>query len=488
MAMQTQVETPQETRPKIVCEHAEVGVVLVHGIGNQDEAHTRDCYGGAIARMWKDFGRNPGYSEHRCTHEHIHLVRPDGSHAAVVDEAYWQPIAGHTPHRGKLALWLFVVAPWVLIHTGMRPLRTTADQSVLRVIWLLSLWVLRIIFVPLWLGPVIALALVAMLVLSIGAALNCEAADAKLAILGDAYRYTRGGRAATTYADVVATKADELGAMTDRLLVVGHSQGGAVTYDAIAGGPAHPDVCAREKHWPTARTRVITLGSGYKRLSMLRMMIATRGRRLATAVGSVGLLASSVVSMCLVYLGDEADGEVAAGLIYMTAALVGVVLWRLSMVNGKQIGDAVADKEVTWLDIWASLDLVPDGGIAHSGIAHIEVNNSHSLIKDHTTYHQNASQVVSRIVNAIDHRRLATQRDVVAEMCKIRRRRYRTWTVTRFARVTVTAGLVSVYRPVCKRRAAAEFAGNVDAVRPSLRLPEVRMPSMRIRKRAAVTF
>jgi len=436
------------------CSGAEVGVLLVHGIGVQPPGETQASYGDAIARMWDQFGPRAGdYGRFDCG-EHIHLTGPAGESRAIIGEGYWDDVVADPPPALRLLAWLLLSGPISILYSLTRLPRVHEGRFGRS--RALTGWLVRTVLA----FPVIALVQVlSLLGVAFGWALRNAASRRKLIrvmalTLGDAYAFIADPRSGARITERVVGRAADLAADSTRLLVVAHSQGGGVTLEAVASGG-----------WPDTATSVITLGSGHKRLLLLRRLMKTRLRRIGLAALSLYLTTFSVVGTIAVAVAlSEQDsarsgeylGSVVALVLWLGLLTALIPQWLSNRWTVKRITSATND----WLDIWATHDLVPDGPASARGIRSLRVHNARSLVVDHTTYHRNAPEVISEVLDRIDADRLAGDGELLAELRRARAARHAPgWLAAWFSFIDIRRTVDAPDQVV-----DAEFAGLVDRV------------------------
>lgn len=404
----------------MACQPGEVGVLLVHGIGVQEEGDLRDSLGGAIARLWAEFDDpEHRWSSHTCPSGHLHLDGPDGT-VATIDEGHWDDVLESPPAPRKIMAFLLTAAPLMVLITMVRPprLRGEALRAVRGVGW----WIIRLAFAMVTVLAVECILLVVGLLTILTHRLGAFRAVLRVLALtvGDLHGFARDREMSRRFVERVVHRARTAAEGRSRLVVVAHSQGGAITFEAVR----HPE-------WPSVPTHVVTLGSGHKRLTVLRWLRARPGRRLiepalwllAFSIIGAGVSQRNRTAAASGLTGAELQGDAlgrsaAQGLVFAMIALLGFYL------SGRAIRRSILSSTASWRDIWATRDLVPDGP-ACGGFGDVEVANRMSFILDHTTYHENAPQVIAPIVDAIHPPRLAGKDHLRSQLVRERNRRVR---------------------------------------------------------------
>ncbi|MDA1256418.1 MAG: hypothetical protein O3C10_01025 [Chloroflexi bacterium] len=193
-------------------------------------------------------------------------------------------------------------------------------------------------------------------------------------VLGDVYRYTTHGMWAASARGIIERIVidfieDEYSPIED-LTIVAHSMGCVVAYDALRGGGAVSDAIRRaQEKGRRKKITLVTIGSGINQVFAVARRSETYGKT---------------------HFCQPLDPDV-------TGSLAGVG----------------TDSDLfEWVDIYARMDLVPAGGLtpeirARSGASaeqyhEVRVTNTDIPFKDHTSYFQNRTTVVPRVIRAIN--------------------------------------------------------------------------------------
>lgn len=185
----------------------------------------------------------------------------------------------------------------------------------------------------------------------------------------------------------------------ERIVVVAHSQGAEVARAAIVR------VCEREYVVEKAPERCvesfITFGAGIARLEAVARLQENRGRafggyfvRLAAAAGPIAaLLLGAGTGILVVAL------VVSAGMIYFAERYTRRLFER---PTPEALGiPSMVDGEVPvrWRDYYASSDPVPEGPLLKTAdyTESRRIHNIRSTLRDHSSYWRNSEQFVSRV-------------------------------------------------------------------------------------------
>lgn len=218
-------------------------------------------------------------------------------------------------------------------------------------------------------------------------------------ILGDSY----GLVANDTQRGAILTRlrhtVDWMRLQCDRLVIVAHSQGAGVVHAAI------------QERAIAAPSLLITFGAGLVKLVQLRQCEVHRRVRLAAA----GWIAPTAGAAMLLLAWLKGAGEGGIGLNLLLGAFSMVILfcaaavwyaWLETRVQTAAPDDVRFDGATRWLDLYASADPVPQGALTthlpDRGIVSERIVNLRSAVSDHTSYWTNKTEFVSRLVAALD--------------------------------------------------------------------------------------
>ncbi len=425
-------------------DHFAVGILFVHGIGTQRKGETLSQFGGGLYR-WLDSAKDRGERRlcERVTLDDARLVAPEDPGAPAHAHLTLHPVGGGqtpvpwllaeswwaeafaAPNFTDLASWGVNIVPWTLgSHFGAH----------VRAIWvgrpvnsgaLAWAWVIRLtralvgLVASLFLSVAALAALVVMLIIALvplsavrkwlGTVQQVLAAS-----IGDSYTFAARPFEAAAIVGQVRRDLQWLSDRCDHLVVIAHSQGAAVSFEAI-----RDDV-------PGKLRLFFTLGSGLRKLVELKHIMASDGRFQRAAFFTLaGLLLAplALVVMSAVYrdpMALFADQDPATWAILQAEALIGVALLVAGLVDfargfgrdlARESGAALAGGEMRWVDCYATADAVPNGATFETLPAmpaadppqqfSIEVCNSRSVSADHTTYWANLDEFVSIVAAAL---------------------------------------------------------------------------------------
>ena len=324
----------------------------------------------------------------------------------------WWARAFAAPSFREVVSWSRQVLPWTIgSHFGTRLRRAWNNKfkgPIGRIPFNLALLLFRIIhlIVGLLISPVVLVLLFLLLILAIPPIPSVRALVMRVQqtfafFLGDSYVLVASPLQASA---IVGQIQRDLAWMAEQncksIVLVAHSQGGAVTNLALRRGrPENLDL-------------YITFGSGLRKLEELVQM--TKPRRSARGVWAALLGIIIVAAGVLSYpSAEQARGTIiGTSLFALLVAFAGVIDLAGGGVLAKEellkwSKRFAKWKEFVWEDYSATADPVPNGTLfdrddkAPTPKA-IKVHNRSSFLTDHTSYWENKDEFVSSVVRSID--------------------------------------------------------------------------------------
>jgi hypothetical protein len=220
-----------------------------------------------------------------------------------------------------------------------------------------------------------------------------------------------------------------LAARSDRVAVLAHSQGAAVSYRAIQ---QH----LREGYTPKELDMLFTYGSGLQKLFVLEHLESDI--RLWTILG----VSSVVLSVILVAIFFLSIGGVISWWALLLGLLVNVAfqfvpmflpLWEFVPLSPAHLG-------IRWLDCYASDDLVPNGPA--DSVANREVVNRRSIFTDHTSYWSNPDDFIAAVATLLlENSDMRIEGTLDEEWLRVASAR-RQWRVTWLSRCRAVTGVM----------------------------------------------
>jgi len=209
----------------------------------------------------------------------------------------------------------------------------------------------------------------------------------------------------------------------DKVIVLAHSQGSAVSWHAIRRASEQP---AAEQ--PKVDL-FISFGQAFRKLKSLYLVHTAPGRTKLTFLGLATL--TTILLLVVGYAGAGVLGEIVtskfdlgdivdhsgANLIVVAAGLLAVMIVQEILVWMANANDARGEDEIQdeitrvkgvwpgfeWLDLWASADPAPNGPLLAklpAGVESYKIRNIGSTILDHSIYWSNRTVFVSAVAFA----------------------------------------------------------------------------------------
>jgi pimeloyl-ACP methyl ester carboxylesterase len=344
---------------------ADVGILLVHGIGEQQRSATVLTFGDKVAWFLKRWMPPIGGS-----------VRPAGAELAPA----------HSPQRELPHMRLVVDREGASLDLLLA--EAWWSKEFLGLLRLLQATVIVVLGLLLQLGLVI-LMFASFLPKGKQLALSIQRKVARG--LGDSYALVNSpGRQDA----MVTTVAEDLGRFAERarrVIVIGHSQGAAISRAAILRAD-EPSVAS-----------LVTVGPGIAKLHQLETVLDRKGRLVAAwllRIVAVVILDAALASASVI-------GEAWFFLLFIPALVVLEVSDNLvpapRQVDAETLEvETFADRGIEWTDYYTLMDPVPEGPLFadSAGSTSESVVNRHSIRKDHTTYWGNVEQIIAPVLIA----------------------------------------------------------------------------------------
>lgn len=400
----------------------DLGVLLVHGIGEQRRAATLLAIGEPLYRwLFRWFGaggdaRGQPVAMVRSVRSALRPAGDEPAHAELeievagdppdrrrwlLAESWWAE-AFDAPRFAKVAFWMVLSGPVLGIEYAARVVRRslrTPSPLTLPLLLVLSL-----------LGPLVgaflAVAVLVVLLLSLIPVAAVRRIATRLGValaatLGDTFVLLASPlRYAAMRARIEADLAWLREAGCRRVAVVAHSQGAALAHAVLRDGP-QVDLLA-------------TVGSAVGRMDDLRY-VREEGRRwqllgwlLVVGIAGLGFALWTVATFAV-------GGSLGAVRAWLLAAVVVVALawiggfyaaWSRRYLRRERIGLLLPATVGRWVDLWATDDPVPNGGLldgrtpAGSNPVAPEdrtVHNRRWMLSDHTAYWESLDGTVASL-------------------------------------------------------------------------------------------
>jgi hypothetical protein len=413
-----------------------LGVLFVHGIGEQDQGQTLISWSDAIADWFAGwFRRDPAalaaigpldgespvslqrsdlQPESAGTPGNVAVVIGRRSESGdqrsgwLLAESWWADVV--QPPKGRtLLLWLLVILPyqllaqfWVPVWRGLRRLRESDSKLImgLRALGVAAdVLIYLLAAAPLaGIGSVVLVLLLVPLALPVSRLRTiARSVTGELAnTVGDAFILTSS---ATQYDAMVRRVSRDLNWLSRRVptvAVVSHSQGAALAYEAI-----------RNYGRPRNLGLLVTVGEGIGKLLALR---ALRERGYGVLVLAwIGLAGFFVFAVFAPQFLLSFRAEAVNRTLVVALASGGLVLWLGPTCWALKTALSVErppglDPRMRWINYYASADPVSNGplaGTCRGNEREIEVWNRASVLSDHSTYLKSADDFVSCLVRTL---------------------------------------------------------------------------------------
>ncbi len=409
-------------------ERAAIGVLLVHGIGDHKEGETLVGFGEPVMDWLRDWLRGGGEQPARGSvqvitarlratrteavspaYAEVVIERADDagqgaqSERWLVAEAWWGDSV-QPPRTLRLLGWLLTRGPLLIYwHFFLGPLRTTRLLSQTQLLFSAVAFILCVL-----LQTVVLVAMLLWLI-PFGPWRRAVASAVRTLTLtlGDSFVLLEQDFQSAALVRRVDRALDWLGQRATKLIVIAHSQGGAIAHEAL-----------RRLHTDQV-VAFISVGSGLEKLHFLRHVRDKRG-----GLGAATLLGALVIGAgVLLAVGVSAPelrwmaglgGLLAIGCIAAVALLVNALeTYRSDLAHRMHELDlrpALGDAH--WHDLHATHDVVPMGEgsmLAALGfISRAEIVNQRSYLGDHIAYFDNRLGFLPRLWQLLaDHSKLA---------------------------------------------------------------------------------
>ena len=422
-----------------------LGVLFVHGIGEQQRGDTLTEMGDALiswfertletdpepigdVRIWDASLRQGDDDVVGPAHLSVRMtIKGFEEHPSdwLLAESWWAD-AFRPPSFAEFASWGVAVGPWVAVTQFLSlsarlsiPERLPIGVGFL--VWVAAVATLAVLLLAslalsLFL-TLLAFALTILRIIPIGFVQSIAVAIQRTLLggFGDAFVLVRSpGR----YAAMVSRVRHDLFRMTElceEVTVVAHSQGTQVAWHAIR----RPD--RDHKRVPPGMVRFVTFGQALAKLKLLHWLShreLTKSRLVSVVVVALAQIALVVVGAEIAYrfFNDGAAWLATwASIAVLTAFAIaetltlqlGMRAWNVAMKEFDRELTGVASKSWVWHDYWASADPLPNGPLTPTTEGRIStwrIRNYGSAVLDHTTYWRNLTEFVTAIARDLGRR------------------------------------------------------------------------------------
>ena len=394
---------------------AELGVLFVHGIGQQQRGETLLKFGEPLIAwldQWSDANgeslsieRVDVDSEHDAP-QRVLVSNSSAPREKILLAESWWASKFKPPSFYELTWWLLLVGTWATFSHANKPLSlgrtspydlTVATFRALLYYTPIALSYQLLIFVLALLG---SLPLTPWRDFFVGLLLTLSRT------LGDSFVLIHSPTQQRMAIDTILSDLDDLKRRCRRVLVVAHSQGAAICFDALHMADSRSNQC---------RVSLVTVGSGLDKLTELRTQSAAldfraRSADMHEALNCRGREHTDRYRSAL-YFSPLAFIAVWGGVLgyvfadwpvfdtFFVAIIVVSLLWcsAFYLFTFKPT-EFLKPRIARWIDIFASSDPVSNGPVKGPDES-IEIVNHRSLLEDHTAYFANRVDFIPRSVN-----------------------------------------------------------------------------------------
>ncbi len=330
----------------------ELGVLLVHGIGDQEQGSTLTQWSDAIAgwlRSWEWTHEDNNVGPERATITQAEL-QPQGAPANLTMELSfsggdqapqqwlfaegWWANSFKPPSFGELWSWSFTSVPSTsamhanaIVDTAIRRYRTASGSAKVAEGFRIGLMVAALV-VLVMLSPLILTVLTALLIAGLVASalpfdaltnLVKKAQLIAIGTIGDTKRLVESPTQGAAIKTPVIQGIEWLRANDcQRIVIIAHSQGAAVTYKALEDLSEGTDDFERIDSF-------VSVGSGLPKVHALEYVSSDRGQGRLRIASVVVPIAAATIAVCARYLVAERSFAGLAG-IAIISALTGVLV------------------------------------------------------------------------------------------------------------------------------------------------------------------
>lgn len=379
--------TTQVTKPPY-----DQGVLLVHGIGSQRQGATVQAWCDAIVDWFELASGHEGNAEVTWAdlapadgpaHMTMRVVVNGTARNWLVAEAWWAKSFA-TPTFAELARWSVEVLPWTLITHTIRAARRQKAQAdelerrmlklprvrarlaragtvALNLAWAgLHQWL--VVLIGIAVTPVLLVLLAAMTLLGLIPVAGVRNVARRVQLLlartiGDSLVVLESPVQASAIAGVVRRDLAWVDQRCATTAMIAHSQGAAVTVEALSARPAPTERGAVAPQPPDKPVRLVTVGAGINKLTELATMRRQRGRLAVRVAGLAAVLfaVASVVIWRQIVSGAVAVSDITEPALLLLALTVSVRI----VVGGVARARADAhDPRMTRREVQGLLDLI----------------------------------------------------------------------------------------------------------------------------------
>jgi len=415
---------------------AKLGILFVHGIGEQPQGQTLWLFGEPMVRWlnsWlkRDRAAGPADEPVKITESIVNPAQrqvSDPAHARVqitlptpegtaqkwlLAESWWGGELQRPAFR-KVATWMLTTGTWMIVSHFLWRSRLRKKGAWLRVRQVLAATSSLLVAGLTQLGVLVLMVLALIPVQKLQEVLSGLLLRVT-GVLGDSYIFVEN----RIQQAAIITKAKEdlqwLASRCETVVVIAHSQGAAVAHRAL------------RTLEPSNVKLLVTVGSGLAKLEELESLGEKHGGKLRWTAASILLtiLAALVSVRSQAYplqidlpqwiqlpLWFHLSGIVTwtfgfSAFVFLVVTVILVADFASGMQKG--IGGLTLRScrpDLKWFDVYASRDPVPNGPLARDGdikgFESAAVTNGMSLVQDHNGYWENSAELIPKIFAKMD--------------------------------------------------------------------------------------
>lgn len=434
----------------------DVGILLVHGIGQQRRGDTLVDFGGPVVDCLQKYltrlaASTSGKTHRTCRAElesaqlrsadseapaHAEVTLHDvdrlrqkaaptlnGSDSRLVVAESWWADAFPEPDFRQMLDWMISNLPVTLVSHFDRQFRRAVFElrnpdnfaNILGKLWRLCRAVISLFLGSLVVPPIVCIFVLALIIgilpFSVMRAPARSLQRLVVATLGDSYSLLENQLNKALITSTVHRDIQWLASRCEKVAVIAHSQGGAIAHEVFLRKPlAEGDL-------------LITYGSGLQKLALIEEMkkLAPHGWQILLWSAIMGLSLTALAVFVLLFRSQLVGPTLLVGSLSLAVAIAALTawLWRTKRFFSFKL-QSKADRElynrrfrlpgerrIRWIDVQASEDPVPNGPLldeyapGHQQLVQCTVINVGSPVNDHTTYWQSSDDFVPLVVGEL---------------------------------------------------------------------------------------
>jgi hypothetical protein len=426
---------------------AQLGVLFVHGIGQQQLGQTLTDFGEPFLQYLNDWLiKRSDIEIYNCVEINQSILTRQAILANVEKqscpnfvadiqvnengnckketwlfaESHWAD-SFHLPRNIKVALWLMIATPWACFTHAGRKIRIpwyrflaapkklkifhfffSAVEILIQIYFAYLLWIFSLFIECL----LVILALISLIPIPAILRYISWFHEKIAAVIGDSYIFVRSNVRRESAITQLNSDIEWIERHCDNIVIVAHSQGAALTYLAL------------KKNINRKLKLLVTFGSGLDKLNTLLSPHIFK-KALSLSIGSVMLFILTIIIPSIYFKNLnllDISTTMTLSLIYYVCP---IILYIFTFESNQEINtfkSNLINSGVSWMDIYSSADPVPSGPLfikKEDNPAFIKnednpakfeslcIWNERSIFSDHITYRKNRECFFASIFNAI---------------------------------------------------------------------------------------